>query len=149
MRYYRKEHYKMKVCTKCKEIKPISLFSADKYKRDGKSSNCKACRSAHEKMCQRPPERKITKKKWTQTPAGKASSRRSIQRYHDADPRRKNAVAAVYRAVRDGKLLKRPCRVCGTDKRVEGHHPDYDKVLDVIWLCAPHHRQLHIELRVK
>lgn len=35
-----------KKCTKCNEEKPLEAFVKDKYKSDGYSSNCKACRKA-------------------------------------------------------------------------------------------------------
>jgi len=40
-----------------------------------------------------------------------------------------------------GKIIKRPCEVCGTLK-VDGHHPNYKKPLEVIWLCRKHHIQV-------
>lgn len=55
------------------------------------------------------------------------------------------ARSAVALAVAAGRLLKGPCAKCGTSERVEGHHEDYDKPLEVIWLCRPHHNELHIE----
>lgn len=51
----------------------------------------------------------------------------------------------LYRiALNKGKLIKKPCKVCGTDN-VEGHHIDYSKPLEVMWLCRKHHRQWHSE----
>ena len=41
-----------------------------------------------------------------------------------------------------GKLSRGPCVICGTSK-TEGHHPDYGKPLNVIWLCKKHHTELH------
>lgn len=41
-----------------------------------------------------------------------------------------------------GKLKAAPCVVCG-NPHVEGHHPDYAKPLEVVWLCARHHTDLH------
>ncbi len=41
-----------------------------------------------------------------------------------------------------GTLVPQPCVICGADK-AEMHHPDYDKPLDIIWLCRPHHLGLH------
>ena len=45
-------------------------------------------------------------------------------------------------AVRDGRVTKTPCMVCG-DLKVEGHHADYSAPLDVVWLCKLHHTQCH------
>lgn len=49
-------------------------------------------------------------------------------------------------AVRNGKLKRLPCEKCGESKS-HGHHEDYSKPLDVIWLCAIHHKERHTELR--
>lgn len=46
----------------------------------------------------------------------------------------------VHRAVKSGKLKKLPCEVCG-EVKVEGHHDDYSKPLEVKWLCSIHHRE--------
>lgn len=45
---------------------------------------------------------------------------------------------------RRGKLTPQPCLKCGSLK-VEKHHPDYSKPLEVVWLCRPCHRRLHEE----
>lgn len=45
-------------------------------------------------------------------------------------------------AIRSGSLVRKPCEVCGTDK-VDAHHEDYDRPLDVRWLCRKHHKQAH------
>ena len=46
-------------------------------------------------------------------------------------------------AVLRGDVKKLPCCVCGTDKDIQAHHPDYSKPLDVQWLCRKHHREIH------
>lgn len=43
-------------------------------------------------------------------------------------------------AVKKGLLKKEPC-YCG-EVKVEGHHPDYSKPLEVIWACKKHHVEL-------
>ena len=55
--------------------------------------------------------------------------------------RRANArsYANTYRA--RGLLVPQPCESCG-DPEVEMHHADYDKPLEVIWLCNACHRAL-------
>ncbi len=44
--------------------------------------------------------------------------------------------------LRDKKIKRKPCEVCGHPK-TEGHHEDYDKPFKVKWLCFKHHRQVH------
>jgi ribosomal protein S27AE len=41
-----------------------------------------------------------------------------------------------------------PCIRCGNEKSL-AHHEDYDKPLDVMWLCQPCHKQRHKELKEK
>ena len=55
-------------------------------------------------------------------------------------PLKKKARDAVRYALITGKLIKQPCH-CG-EKKVEAHHEDYSKPLDVTWLCFKHHREL-------
>lgn len=59
-----------------------------------------------------------------------------------AAKQRKETRRKTRRAVERGKLKKLPCQVCGAVE-VEAHHHDYDKPLDVVWLCTEHHRELH------
>jgi ribosomal protein S27AE len=60
------------------------------------------------------------------------------------DPKRERANGLVYRAVKSGKLKKPThCENCGEAKRLVGHHDDYDKPLDVRWLCLSCHRRFH------
>ena len=54
----------------------------------------------------------------------------------------------LYFAIRAGKIKKDICIICGNSK-VHGHHPDYTKPLEVIWLCPLHHKQLHTKSRSK
>jgi len=55
---------------------------------------------------------------------------------------KRRAQSRVRWAVRTGKLVRGPCVQCGEPK-THGHHSDYSKPLDVVWLCAPCHRRLH------
>jgi hypothetical protein len=45
-------------------------------------------------------------------------------------------------AVRYGYVIKKPCEICGAERSV-AHHEDYNKPLDVNWLCEIHHREKH------
>lgn len=54
------------------------------------------------------------------------------------------ASAKICDAVNKGKIERQPCIVCG-DPNSEGHHEDYSKPMEVIWLCDKHHKQKHNE----
>lgn len=63
------------------------------------------------------------------------------QAWRQEYPNRRRAQGLVQHALRSGKLKKQPCWVCGSG--AVAHHPDYDRPLDVVWLCQPHHKQAH------
>lgn len=56
------------------------------------------------------------------------------------------ARAKLVDAVNTGKVVRQPCKVCGVSP-AHGHHTDYTKPLDVVWLCNLHHQQEHRRLR--
>jgi hypothetical protein len=60
-------------------------------------------------------------------------------------PEKRLAHKRVANAIRGGLIDRLPCEVCGG--LAEAHHDDYDKPLDVRWLCLAHHRELHNESR--
>lgn len=49
----------------------------------------------------------------------------------------------TFKAIQQGLLVKKPCEVCGTTEKVEAHHDDYTKPLEVRWLCKTHHQEHH------
>jgi hypothetical protein len=67
----------------------------------------------------------------------KHKQREQVASWRRRHPEKTAAHRAVYVALRNGTLKKKPC-FCG-EKKVEAHHHDYRKPLDVVWLCKPHH----------
>lgn len=63
--------------------------------------------------------------------------------YIATHPKARAAHSAVGNALRDRRLVKQPCEVCGGKVAVHAHHDDYDKPLAVRWLCVPHHSAWH------
>ena len=55
----------------------------------------------------------------------------------------KKAYKMISRAIKQGKLKRQPCEICGSTKSVCAHHDDYAKPFDVRWLCQKHHIQYH------
>lgn len=68
--------------------------------------------------------------------------------YHNENKWRKNnpekveAQKEVHRTLRKGIILKRACLMCNLTRTV-AHHPNYKKPLQVVWVCKPHHHQIH------
>lgn len=66
-----------------------------------------------------------------------------------ADPRayyraQQAAGRAVLKAIQAGELVRPAvCSRCGGGKRIEAHHPDYSKPLEVMWLCRRCHYHEH------
>lgn len=61
-----------------------------------------------------------------------------------ADPSKNIARLAVARAVKKGQIRKsETCYFCASPERLQAHHHDYSKPLDVFWLCSACHGKLH------
>ena len=71
-----------------------------------------------------------------------AKSKRRIIELRRSNPKLIAARTAVNNSVRDKKLLREPCAICGEVKS-EAHHTDYTKPLEVTWLCRLHHAAWH------
>lgn len=55
-----------------------------------------------------------------------------------------SAYRKVKRAIKNGTLVRRyVCEDCGSKARIDAHHEDYSKPLDVLWLCRQCHRNRH------
>lgn len=62
-----------------------------------------------------------------------------IERY----PERNRARQRVHYHKSVKNLIPGVCKICGSEKRIEAHHPDYSQPLKVEWLCFKCHRELH------
>lgn len=60
-------------------------------------------------------------------------------------PTKEKAWRAVYLAVKSGLLTRQPCISCGATRNIHGHHEDYSRPLEVVWLCPLHHRRTHLD----
>lgn len=67
------------------------------------------------------------------------------KRQPNRDPRKQKARWSAANAIRDGRLPRQPCEVCGSPK-TDAHHDDYERPLDVRWLCRECHTQYHAAL---
>ena len=58
---------------------------------------------------------------------------------------KRKAHEITWSAIVSGKIIKKPCEVCG-NMEAEAHHEDYLKPLEIMWLCKKHHVAHHREL---
>jgi hypothetical protein len=63
-------------------------------------------------------------------------------KWKKSNPIKVKAEAAVQAYIKAGKMRRLPCQICGENKSV-AHHPTYNEVLNVIFLCHKHHREIH------
>jgi hypothetical protein len=61
-----------------------------------------------------------------------------VKQWRFNNPERVKAQRLVFSALRNKTLERKPCEICGCEK-VEAHHEDYSKPLEINWLCKPHH----------
>ena len=120
-----------KTCFKCGETKPISEFYEHPSMADGHLNKCKECT-----------KRDVADNK-VENPAAILATRLRVCAKR---PTERNAQKAVEAAIKAG-ALKNPqvCYGCGCkppEHRIEAHHHDYTKPLDVVWLCTPCHRAM-------
>lgn len=137
-----------KVCRKCLVSKQSDLFYLER-------AVCKDCINhrrrgsalvkEYEKQRSRLPHRKALAssigKKWRIENPEKLKVYN--RRYANKHPERIAVYATVRNAVLCGRLIKKPCQVCGSNNRIHAHHKDYSKPLQVEWLCIMHHFMEH------
>lgn len=146
-----------KTCFKCQESKPLSEFYRHSRMGDGHLNKCKECTKkdvsnnrinkieyyrSFDKRRASNPNRVLARNIYRKTEAGKDAFKRAHKNWAIKHPERKKASQIVANAVRDKKLTKQPCFICGHEK-VEAHHPVYSMPLDVVWLCVRHHKMTH------
>ena len=49
---------------------------------------------------------------------------------------------AIQEAKKMGIITKMPCEICG-EINTEAHHDDYEKPLQIRWVCKKHHEDIH------
>jgi hypothetical protein len=138
----------MKTCFKCKTVKPLSDFYKHSQMADGHVNKCKECNKndVTANRNQNIEKFRAYDRERAKEPERIKASREIIRAWRDEDSRRVLAHSSVARAIRRGELVRQPCCRCGEQKSV-AHHEDYDKPLEVVWLCQPCHKQRHKELK--
>ena len=129
-----------KKCFKCDVEKPMSEFYKHQQMGDGTLNKCKECAkndvNTHRKN-------NIERIREYDRKRGNRQDSDYLRKYRENNPEKYKATGMVHRAIRSGRLKKKVCEVCGLDKNIHAHHPDYSKPLDVVWLCCVCHNKEH------
>lgn len=71
-------------------------------------------------------------------------SREYAKRWRRNNKEKMSAVNKLNHSVFMGRIeRKKHCQACGKEGRTEAHHHNYEKPLDVIWLCKGCHTKIH------
>lgn len=93
------------------------------------------------------------RKNWYEINKGKIKEYRlsekgkEVIKRQNLDPRewlRKEAHNKVNYAILSGKIKRGNCEICGAEN-AQAHHCDYNKPLEVMWLCSKHHGEWHVK----
>ena len=152
----------MKICTKCKLNKEDFEFYKDKRTKSGLFSACRKCCYIHTNQ--------TVKKAWRLKHPGynnkyvrtwyrkhpyqaypeelKEYRRTYVNDYHKRPDQRPKYLARqlLNKAIKDGRAKKGyACENASPDckGRLEAHHDNYAKPLDVNWFCKHHHDKYH------
>jgi hypothetical protein len=126
-----------RLCKQCHFVKPLEYFYVSNQ------TKCKECVKAAVRANR---AEKIEYYRAYDRERGNEQKRIDLSQRITSDWRKKNperwkAHIDLNNAVRVGKVKKSPCWVCGD--KAQAHHPDYSSPLDVVWLCAAHHKAAH------
>lgn len=138
----------MKECRRCKANKALSEYYIHAQMADGHLNICKDCTKNRVRKFSRSERGREYDKKRNQTRKRKEWLRKYLKKRRASSPIKTRCRNKFSKAIIAGKLIKKPCEVCG-DLEVQGHHKDYNKPLEVIWLCGIHHREIHDQFQRK
>lgn len=149
----------MKVCKKCSVAKSLDQFYQKANMADGHLNACIECVKTYEKNRRLKiadhlqayenaranlPHRMEARRQYAQTEAGKKAHHKAMQNYNKKYPLAYAAKIITGNALRDGRLIKGECcEACQATTKIEGHHDDYTKPLNVRWLCEACHKAWH------
>jgi ribosomal protein S27AE len=148
-----------KVCRGCKVEKAFSEFKKKTPSKDGLEARCRECFAKYyeaNKERIRTRQRKAWKEfsianseklrekgkaMYSQSKEQRAEYRKA---YKKEFAPKVHAKSLVKSKITKGEIMKQPCEKCG-EVKVDAHHDDYAKPLDVRWLCRRHHMAWHAD----
>jgi hypothetical protein len=154
----------MKKCKKCKEYKNITKFGKHRLMTDGLNNWCKCCckkerskesyknsQKAYEDANREKRNKKNTEynernkekiKAHRQSESYKKLKREHVLKHEKKYPNAHKCRSFYHRNKSKIKILNN-CEICDFNKSISAHHNDYNKPLDVMFLCSNCHSKWH------
>ena len=155
----------MKKCPTCGIVKTREEFYIRKSRKDGLRGQCKSCESIDKKKWREKNRERDREngKRWYRNNIEKQRDKNKKYREENCDkvaermkkwilenPEKIKARNDALHAIERGEITKpKVCSKCGNGGLIDGHHEDYSKPLDVVWLCKSCHISLHRGRRAK
>ena len=86
------------------------------------------------------------KREWRKKDRAKNLNKTRVydRKYRNSRKEKQTCMNKVQWAIESGKLVKPSlCECCNSKRKLEGHHRDYNKPLEIMWLCYPCHGYIH------
>jgi hypothetical protein len=152
-----------KRCITCLISKPLSEFYSHREMKDGTLNQCKVClrrlrtefrnrnieriREADRKR-HLLPKHQAAVKRYQSTERGRKIATKAKADWAERNKNRRKAQWTLSNAIRDKRIFKKDlCERCGSGGKLEAHHPDYSKPLEVLWVHDLCHKAIHKEER--
>lgn len=138
-----------RVCSVCGIDKQLEENFWRRATKNGYFNRCIDCMTMIKKAVRKTPQHKAQEREYRANNRDKTleKNRRYRERHGSTPGIRRPAHNIVAAALKSGKLVRpEECQRCLEPRPVEAHHDDYNKPLDVLWLCHRCHMRLHAGL---
>ena len=132
------EMEKNRKCTNCSRILPLNKDNFHSVKTrvfNGFTYRCRSCEKLRDKLRTKNSKARVV------------SNRKRTKRYQENNQDKIIARITLRRAVSAGVIKKDECSMANISDccfgKIEAHHDDYNRPLDVRWLCKYHHTKQH------
>lgn len=132
-----------KTCVICHQTMSLENFYRQSNAKDGRAYYCKKCANSRTRTWKFDHPGKATSytAEWAKSHVAYNVERN--RHYIALYPERHHARLLLRKAVRDGQLIRpSSCPECGAGGKIDAHHDDYTKPLEVRWLCCACHGKL-------
>jgi len=137
-----------RVCRICGFEFDISLFPITKN-RLGKKYHLNLCRFCISKQKRKNNKEIAERQKKSDLESFRERERKRSKKWRESHKTEHYVHKLLERSIKEGFIIKpNECSECGVSGvKINGHHEDYGKPYEVIWLCDICHKKRHVEIK--